>query len=385
MTNVKLLILEGFPFTYWFVLGDANGLVRIQSIKFQNLIREGEGNMDNPIVSISCISYNHGMFIKKALDSFLEQKTNFPFEILLHDDASTDGTADMIRAYAVRYPEIVKPVYQTENQHSKGINVSKVYNYPRAKGKYIAICEGDDYWTDPDKLQLQFDYMENHPQCSFCFHNAKVCYMNGVYRQNFLPMDDFKPLHFRREDADYNPGELILLGFIPTASIFARKEYMLDMPDFCPNPVCGDLPLRLILSTYGPAHYFDRFMSMYRTANPNSISGQMQKSVVKMEETTTGHERILRGFDQCTDYKWHEQIEYDVMRRWLRHYIKIGQRDKVRKPEFCKIYRELTAKTKLKYFISSYLPWVFKTLKKFRNMLIGLKMTAESKIGINET
>ena len=86
------------------------------------------------------------------------QKTDFPFEILIHDDASTDGTADIIREYEAKYPDIIKPIYQTENQYSKGIKVSQVYQFPRAKGKYIALCEGDDYWTDPYKLQKQVDF-----------------------------------------------------------------------------------------------------------------------------------------------------------------------------------------------------------------------------------
>lgn len=88
----------------------------------------------------------------------MQQKTNFPIEVLIHDDASTDGTQDIIREYEKKYPNIVKPIYQKENQYSKGVKVSLVYNYSRARGKYIALCEGDDYWTDPYKLQKQVDF-----------------------------------------------------------------------------------------------------------------------------------------------------------------------------------------------------------------------------------
>ena len=125
-------------------------------------------NKKEPLVSICCITYNHEPYIRDAIEGFLMQKTDFPFEILIHDDASTDGTADIIREYEAKYPDIIKPIYQTENQYSKGIKVSQVYQFPRAKGKYIALCEGDDYWTDPYKLQKQVDFLEANLNCVIC-------------------------------------------------------------------------------------------------------------------------------------------------------------------------------------------------------------------------
>src|SRR5690606_25688557 len=123
------------------------------------------------LVSIVCITYNHEDFIADTIESFLMQQTNFKFEILIHDDASTDKTADIIKAYEKQYPHLIKPIYQTENQYSKGVPV-EIFNFERAKGKYIAQCEGDDYWIDPFKLQKQIDYLEKHPQCSLVFHSA---------------------------------------------------------------------------------------------------------------------------------------------------------------------------------------------------------------------
>ena len=112
--------------------------------------------LDKVMVSVICNTYNHEKYIKSALDGFVMQKTNFEYEVLIHDDASTDSTADIIREYEKKYPDIIKPIYQSENQYSKKVPISKTYQYSRAKGKYIAICEGDDYWTDPFKLQKQF-------------------------------------------------------------------------------------------------------------------------------------------------------------------------------------------------------------------------------------
>lgn len=133
-----------------------------------------DSEMKEPLVSICCITYNHAPYIRQCLEGFLIQKTTFPFEILIHDDASTDGTADIIREYEARYPHLIKPIYQVENQYSKGIEILSTYNYSRAKGKYIALCEGDDYWTDPLKLQKQVHIMETHPTLALCTHNFNV-------------------------------------------------------------------------------------------------------------------------------------------------------------------------------------------------------------------
>ena len=123
-----------------------------------------------PLVSISCLTYNHAPYLRQCLDGFVMQITSFPIEILIYDDASGDGTQNIIEEYQKKYPDIIKPIYQTENQYSKGVKVGFVYNYSRAKGEYIAFCEGDDYWDDPNKLQILYDYMNAHDKCSMCCH-----------------------------------------------------------------------------------------------------------------------------------------------------------------------------------------------------------------------
>jgi len=128
-----------------------------------------------PLVSINCITYNHEKYIKDALDGFLIQKTDFPFEILVHDDASTDGTADIIREYEKQYPNIIKPIYQSVNQHSQGQKCS-LFNFERAQGEYFAYCEGDDYWTDSFKLQKQVEFLNTHSDYGLIFTDADVLY-----------------------------------------------------------------------------------------------------------------------------------------------------------------------------------------------------------------
>ena len=133
-----------------------------------------------PLVSICCTAYNHEKYIAQALDSFLAQKCDFPFEILVHDDVSTDRTADIIREYAAKYPEIIKPMFQTENQYSKGVPINETFNFPRAQGKYIALCECDDFWCDDTKLARQIAHMEADPECTFSFTNGYVYDANGI-------------------------------------------------------------------------------------------------------------------------------------------------------------------------------------------------------------
>ncbi len=128
--------------------------------------------MGSPLVSICSITYNHAPYIRQCLDGFLMQRTNFRYEIIIHDDASTDGTAEIIREYVEKYPDLITPIFQTENLYSKGLRGFYArFVFPHAKGKYIAMCEGDDYWTDPLKLQKQVDFLEANPEYVMCSHH----------------------------------------------------------------------------------------------------------------------------------------------------------------------------------------------------------------------
>lgn len=128
----------------------------------KEIMKHWPGKSAWPLVSVCCVAYNHERYIRDAMEGFLMQETSFAFEILVHDDASTDRTADIIRAYQADYPDVVKPVFQTENQYTKGKRPGLI-NFQRAKGKYVALCEGDDFWIDPFKLQKQVDFLEANP------------------------------------------------------------------------------------------------------------------------------------------------------------------------------------------------------------------------------
>lgn len=137
----------------------------------QEIMAHWRNDLTQPLVSVCCVTYNHEQYIEDALEGFLIQRTDFPFEILIHDDASTDRTAGIIRDYQKRYPLLVKPVLQSENQYSQGKNPLHAI-IALSQSKYIAVCEGDDYWTDPQKLQIQVDFLESHPDYVISGHDA---------------------------------------------------------------------------------------------------------------------------------------------------------------------------------------------------------------------
>lgn len=143
------------------------------------------GNRREPVLSIVCLAYNHAGFIRDTLEGFLLQETDFPFEVIVHDDASTDDTAAIIRDYAARFPGVIRPVYQRENQYRLGVPFSTRL-FASARGQYIAYCEGDDYWTDPRKLQIQVDFLEQHPDYVITYHDAFMFNSQGVVRSPHL-------------------------------------------------------------------------------------------------------------------------------------------------------------------------------------------------------
>lgn len=209
-------------------------------------------DIKHPLVSIKCLAFNHEKYIAQALDGFLMQETDFPFEAIVHDDASTDKTADIIREYQKKYPLIIKPVFQTENQYSKRDgSLTRASNAP-LKGKYVAVCEGDDYWTDPKKLQRQVDFLESHPEYSLSTENANVLYTNTNVVQPFST----EPEH------DVSMDDLLIRRRFPTASVVYRRESLLDLlKSDCP---IFDTSMWAFFATKGKVHYNPTISSVYR-------------------------------------------------------------------------------------------------------------------------
>ncbi|TDP00883.1 glycosyltransferase [Flavobacterium sp. 245] len=212
--------------------------------------------MNNTIVSISCISYNQAPYIRQCLDSFLMQKTSFAFEIIIHDDASTDGTKEIIEEYVAKYPDIIFPMYQKENQYSKGVRGMMVrFNFPRCIGKYIALCEGDDYWTDPYKLQKQVDFLEENADYILSFHGISILQTDGKLEEDFITKI---PENHETQETLARFG-----NYIHTPSVVFRNVIKEFPPEFAISPI-GDYFLYMILTEYGKLNYMNEKMGVYR-------------------------------------------------------------------------------------------------------------------------
>ena len=219
--------------------------------------------MKKPLVSISCITYNHVNYIQECIDGFLSQRTDFNFEILIHDDASDDGTAEIIKRYENKYSDIIKPIYQTINQYSIGNRPVNKLNFDRAKGKYIAVCEGDDYWTDQYKLQKQVDFLEANEEFSGCFHKSFT--INETDKKpKLVPFREYKKQIFTFEDT------LSKKVLFHTSSFVFRAHYCVYEKGY-KNIHSGDMALFSTIAKSGKLYLEDEFMSVYRI-NENGVT-----------------------------------------------------------------------------------------------------------------
>ncbi len=231
--------------------------------------------MSDILVSVCCSTFNHEKFIAKALDGFLMQKNNFKTEILINDDCSEDNTVSILKEYNNRYPGFFDITFQTENQYSKGVKPFSQMLFPKVKGKYIALCEGDDFWTNPDKLQKQVDFLEKNQDYSLCFHKCKIVDENDAE----IDSETFEHL----EGKDYVGSELLEKWSIPTASVMFRAEYLNHILKRAKTPgyLYGDTPMFLTLLENGKARCLANNMSAYRI-HRGGISRAMSKNMITL-------------------------------------------------------------------------------------------------------
>jgi GT2 family glycosyltransferase/pyruvate-formate lyase-activating enzyme len=255
------------PFKYGLERAKDTQREEAQSIRLRSereIMKSWKGDISKPLVSINCITYNHERYIRDCLDGFLKQETTFPIEVLIHEDASTDGTAQIIKKYEKQYPTIIKPVYQNENQFSRGVYVTIKFIYPRAKGKYLAVCEGDDYWTDPLKLQKQVDFLESHPECSVCFHPVVVKHEDHSVHDYIFPHPQTHPFVFQNSLTELK--HLIPFNYIQTNSVMYRWRFCDEsIEDIFPRDILpGDWFLHLLHAEKGKIGFINEVMAVYR-------------------------------------------------------------------------------------------------------------------------
>ena len=253
-----------------------------------------------PLVSIACLTFNHERYVRECLDGFVSQKTTFRFEIVIHDDASTDSTQEIIREYIDRFPNVEwRPILQTENQYKNGKGILQPIVLPKCRGKYIALCEGDDYWTDPYKLQKQVDFLEEHEEYSMCFHAAEI--KNETKDIEIITCKDI-------ENKDYLTNDIFPGWTVPTASVVYRKDLVGSFPKIKHSEWMkyGDIVLFLKCTHQGKVRGMSEVMSVYRMTESGAVVSQ-KKEKDCMEKLCLHYRMLMLNFPQL-DRKWPKEF-----------------------------------------------------------------------------
>lgn len=261
--------------------------------------------MEEVKVSIICNTYNQEKYIEDALKSFLAQETDFAYEVLVHDDASTDRTPEIIASYASDYPQIIKPYYEEVNQYTVEDRHNFKVQSARVTGSYVAICEGDDYWTDPHKLQLQYDALEEHTELDMCTHATTM-----VRSDNNRSIGMVRP----REETCVIPLEDVIMGggsFVMTNSIFMRAETYVNPPQIL-RDFNIDYLRQITGSMRGGMYYIDKCMSAYRVGSQGSWSERIVSSKVR---TLGFWQKVINALEQLdvqTDHQYTEPLQQHI-------------------------------------------------------------------------
>lgn len=262
----------------------------------EDIMATWQGDPDKPVVSICCITYNHEPYIEDALEGFLIQETDFPFEILIHDDASTDKTRDTIREYESKYPKLIKPIYQTVNQFSQGKRINAEFNLTRAQGEYIALCEGDDYWLTPDKIQKQIERLQTR-DIDICFHPVITEFHNsGIHSANYGYYGD-RESNISLEEIFYSGGNAI-----PACSIVLRMSCLNELKEKYPDFLFNNFThfyYQVFGSRRRGALYIPDIMGYYRRGHPESWTKKNQQANNFLENNRRSIASLCE-FDQIT-------------------------------------------------------------------------------------
>lgn len=318
--------------------------------------------MDEVVVSVICTTYNHERYIAETIESFIMQKTEFRYEILIHDDASTDNTAEIIKKYEKKFPEIIKPVYQRVNQYSQGVNVHELTRQ-RARGKYFALCEGDDCWIDPYKLQKQINFLEKNPQYSLSVHETLIVDANTGKK-----VSSVKPSKYSRtfsvEEVIYGGGDLFA-----TNSMVYRKPKGNIMPQFFYDAPVGDYPLAIYLALNGRVHYINECMSIYRKGVKGSWSQREFNNLEKRNQHSKKIEIMLNDINKYSGYKYAEIINRTIVKNEFYLAVELGNYNKIKEGKLREFYNNLSIVDKVKLLSRIKLPIFYRYLHKFKNMI----------------
>lgn len=311
-------------------------------------------------VSVYCLTYNHEKYIRDALEGFVNQIVDFEFEVFVHDDASTDGTPNIIEEYARKYPHIIKPIYQNENQYSQGINITKMHIYPRMQGKYIAVCEGDDFWCSPFKLQKQVDFLDAHPDYSACVHNTKIINCR-TGKESYINKSKY--------DCDLKFEDIISHGNsqFQISSLMYRKELFTRPKELYMRGV-GDYPLSVYLILKGSIYYYSEVMSTYRLFAEGSWTSRHNLAEDKISKQKKHNEELSLFLDNVNLYTngIYNEIIIKTKRKNDFRFLCLTGEEKKAILMYKDIFMQLKLRDKIVYIIKAYMPFVVWLYKKIR-------------------
>lgn len=307
--------------------------------------------METPLVSVSLVAYNASAYIKDAIEGCLMQQTSFPFEIIIHDDASQDQTPQIILDYASNFPDKIIPIIQTVNQFSQGHEINAKINIPKARGKYIAFLEADDYWIDPLKLEKQVDFMEKHPEVSMCFTATKHIESSS---SNMVAIK-----RYRDHDSVCSVEDVILKGggLLDMGSAVVRRSIYENVPDWYHYSQIWDNSVPLLALTYGEIQYLNEITTVYRLNVPGSWTQKFARDYKKRKNTIRDFLALLDGFNEATGYQYNKLIERKTRFISIGLLLLLDPREEI----FLKYYDRLNLALKCEYkifnFIGSYRLW----------------------------
>ncbi len=245
-------------------------------------------------VSILCTVFNHEKFLNRCLEGFVNQKTNFDYEIIVHDDCSNDNSRKIIEEFTINYPDLMVPMYESENQFSKGVNIVGELMYPIVRGKYIACCEGDDYWNDDNKLQRQFEYMEKNEKCYLCTHNTIIHDLLGEKEDTVF--NRWESIH------KLNDEEAFIEWDVHTSSYMFRKKAF-DYIKVLPKVWCGDYARLLYAYSLGEVVNLPYTMSVYNYNNTEGMTYNSKQIEINIQRMKSRAE-FLEAYDKYTENRF---------------------------------------------------------------------------------
>lgn len=293
-----------------------------------------------PLVSIACITYNHEQYVRQCLDGFIMQKTNFAYEIVIHDDASEDKTQDVILEYCRKYPNLFRPILQKENKYKEGKGILARFVFPECRGKYIALCEGDDYWIDPFKLQKQVNVLESDADCTLVISNGEVQNTITGLCKRINPLGNCSSGYVNIHDLLKEKYYLI-----PTASMLFRKEYY-AMPQLFYDAPVGDKSLRMWCAINGKVYYFNDLMVLYRFNTQNSFGKRITCDKNLAKRVYQNMISFYDRFNVYTEYMYNSDIIYLKEKEEYFFLIRTGQREKVIE---CSYFQRMPFLVRIKY------------------------------------